>query len=182
MRVTFIKKERRYGLSVSRDRAIDLVLETAPGYDERLPHDLLHFVAEAEFGLDGGVFGDLASGGHARMFVPVDRSQIPKLWRAKRIKKVALPDGRRSEQLADQLHRGWAARTLDPPLLAKLDALAEQWRTLPVGGGLSLEWPRAERGRPSGRPASAAGSARRAVRSAARSRPAAARADRARRS
>jgi hypothetical protein len=77
VRVTFIKKERRYGIYVSRDRATDLVLETAPGYDPRLPHDLLHFVAEAEFGLDGGVFGDLASGGHARMFVPVDRCEIP---------------------------------------------------------------------------------------------------------
>jgi hypothetical protein len=182
VRVTFIKKERRYGIYVSRDRATDLVLETAPGYDPRLPHDLLHFVAEAEFGLDGGVFGDLASGGHARMFVPVDRSEIPKLWRAKRIKKVALPDGRRSEQLADHLQRGWAARTLEPELLAKLDALAQEWHSLPVGGELTLEWPRAERGKRASRPANAAGSARRDARSAARSTPAAVRGGRARRS
>jgi hypothetical protein len=116
-------------------------LPAAPGYDDWLPHDLLHFVAEAELGLDGGIFGDLAAGGNARLFWPVDRSQIPKLWRARRIKKQRLTEGRRSEELAAHLDRGWHARTLEPQLLAKLDALAEQWHDLPIGGELTLEWP-----------------------------------------
>ncbi len=63
MKVTFVKKdERRYGVEVSRDRFPDLWCGSI-GYDDWLPHDLLHFVAEAEYGLDGGVFGDLAAGG-----------------------------------------------------------------------------------------------------------------------
>ena len=68
MKVTFVKKgERRYAVEVHRDRYPDLWCGSI-GYDDRLPHDLLHFVAEAEFGLDGAVFGDLAMGGNARIF------------------------------------------------------------------------------------------------------------------
>jgi hypothetical protein len=144
VRVTFTKKRGRYGVSVSRDRATDLFIRSAPGYDEWLPHDLLHFVAEAEHGLDGGVFGDLASGGNARIFISVDPKETARLWRRARMKKIRLPDGRRSEELAGQLERGWRTRTLEPKLLAKLDALAEQWRSLPVGGELTVDWPRPE--------------------------------------
>ena len=72
MKVTFVKKdERRYAVEVSRDRYPDLWCGTI-GYDDWLPHDLLHFVAEAEFGLDGAVFGDLAAGGNARIFQSFD--------------------------------------------------------------------------------------------------------------
>ena len=70
---------RRYAVLVERDHAPTLVAQ-APGYDDYLPHDLLHFVAEAEWGLDGGVFGQLAAGrrsghlpaGRARAGVEVD--------------------------------------------------------------------------------------------------------------
>jgi len=144
VKVTFGKTEvRRYGVHVQRDRAPDL-WTLGPGYDDDLPHDLLHFVAEAEFGLDGGVFGDVAAGGHARMFLPVDRTLIPKLWRQKRMHRYVLPDGRRSEELAHELEQGWRARTLEPRLLRKLDELAEQWRALAPGESLTLEWPRPE--------------------------------------
>ena len=182
MRVRFIKQERRYDLYVERDRATDLFIRSAPGYDDWLPHDLLHFVAEAEHDLDGGVFGHLAAGGNARIFIPVDPEETTKVWRRNRIKKIKLPDGRRSEQLATRLERGWRERTLEPDLLAQLDALAQQWHDLPAGGELTLEWPRAETGRRAGRPASAAASARRAARSAGRNTQAAARGGRARRS
>jgi hypothetical protein len=147
VKVTFVKKERHYAIHVHRDRAPDLWMDPAPGYDDHLPHDLLHFVAEEEFGLDGGVFGDLATGGNARIFIPVDPKETAKLWREMRRKKVRLPDGRRSEQLADQLERGWRARTLEPELQAKLDALAAQWHALQVGGELTLEWPDGRRRR-----------------------------------
>jgi hypothetical protein len=182
VRVTFTKRKARYDISVSRDRATDLFMRSAPGYDEWLPHDVLHFVAEAEYALEDGIFGHLASGGNARIFIPVDPKETVKIWRRNRIKKVKLPDGRRSEELAAQLDRGWHARTLEPKLLAKLDALATRWHELPIGGELTLEWPRAEKGRRAGRPASAAAPARRAARSAARNTPAAGRGARARRS
>ena len=52
MKVTFIKKgARRYAVEVGRDRYPDLWCGSI-GYDDRLPHDLMHFVAESEYGLD----------------------------------------------------------------------------------------------------------------------------------
>jgi hypothetical protein len=145
--VTFTKLERRYSVYVSRDRATDLFAGSAPGYDDWLPHDLLHFVAEAELGLDHGIFGTLAAGRKAKLFIPVDPKETVKIWRQNRIKRVRLPEGRRSEQLVGRLERDWRARTLDAPLQAKLDALAGQWHALPVGESLTLEWPRPERRR-----------------------------------
>ena len=150
MKVTFRKAgARRYAVEVGRDRYPDLWCGSI-GYDDRLPHDLLHFVAEAEFGLDGAVFGDLAAGGNARLFLPldderaVDMELVTKLWRKQRIRRTRLPDGRRSEELAWELERGWRARTLRPPLQRKLDDLAARWQALQVGGALTLEWPRPE--------------------------------------
>lgn len=144
MKVSFTKTDlRRYGVYVQRDKAPDLWMY-GPGYHEDLPHDLLHFVAEAEFQLDGGVFGDVAAGGNARIFQPVDETLVAKMWRQKRMHKVVLPDGRRSEELVDELQRGWRDRTLEPALLAKLDDLAVRWRALEPGESITLEWPRAE--------------------------------------
>jgi hypothetical protein len=145
--VRFVKRERRYDVHVERDRAPDLFIRSAPGYDDWLPHDLLHFVAEAEGGLDGGVFGDLADGGNARVFIPVDRDLVAEVWRRQRIKKRRLADGRRSEELAGQLERQWRDRSGAPELLTLLDDLAGRWHALPVGGSLTLEWPRRERRR-----------------------------------
>jgi hypothetical protein len=144
MKVTFIKRgERQYGVHVERERAPDLRCGSI-GYDDWLPHDLLHFVAEAEYGLDGAIFGDLAAGGNARLFVPEDPALVAKMWRRQRIKPTKLPDGRRSEELAWELHRRWRAKALPTRLQARLDALAAEWHALQVGGSLSLEWPRPE--------------------------------------
>lgn len=144
MKVTFAKRgARRYSVHVERDRAPDLWCGSI-GYHDWLPHDLLHFVAEAEFGLDGGIFGDLASGGDARIFLPTDKALIAKMRRKQRIRPTRLPDGRRSEQLAGELERGWHARTLPTRLQQKLDELAHCWHTLQIGDSLTLEWPRPE--------------------------------------
>jgi hypothetical protein len=145
MKVAFVKKgARRYAVEVRRERYPDLWCGSI-GYDDRLPHDLLHFVAEAEYGLDGGIFGDLAAGGNARIFQSFDPELTAKLWRKQRIRRTRLPDGRRSEQLAWELEQGWRTRTLAPDLQQKLDDLAERWHALQVGGSLTLEWPRPER-------------------------------------
>ena len=150
MKATFTKTAaRRYEVHVSRERAPDLWCGSI-GYDDRLPHDLMHFVAEAEFGLDGGIFGNLAAGGNARLFLPLDDERrvdmrlVTKLWRKERIRRTRLPDGRRSEQLAWQLDQGRRARTLEPQLQRKLDGLAARWEALQIGGSLTLEWPRPE--------------------------------------
>ena len=153
MKVTFTKRVGRYDVYVSRDRATDLFMRSAPGYDEWLPLDVLHFAAETEYELDDAIFGHLASGGNARMFIPVDPKETVKIWRQNRIKNVKLPD-----------------------------ALATQWHELPPGGALTLDRPRAETSKRAGRPANAAAPARRAARSSGRSSPAAGRGGRARRS
>jgi hypothetical protein len=144
VKVIFVKTgERRYAVQVGRDRYPDLRCGSI-GYDDWLPHDLLHFVAEAEHGLEGGIFGDLAAGGNARIFQPTDRALVAKLWRRQRIRPTRLPDGRRSEELARELERGWRERTLSRGLQRTLDELAERWHALQVGGSLTLEWPRPE--------------------------------------
>lgn len=144
MKVTFVKQgAQRYAVEVSRERYPDLWCGSI-GYDEWLPHDLLHFVAEAEYGLDGAVFGDLAAGGNARIFQSYDQEVTAKLWRRQRIRRTRLPEGRRSEELAWELEQKWRARTLPPQLQRKLDDLAARWHALQVGGSLTLEWPRPE--------------------------------------
>jgi hypothetical protein len=152
VKVEFVKKDaRRYAVVVRRDRYPDLWCGSI-GYDDFLPHDLLHFVAEAEFGLDGAIFGDLAAGGNARIFQPFDRDLTAKLWRKQRIRRTRLPDGRRSEELAWELVHRWRAKTLPAELQQKLDGIAERWHAVQVGGSLTLEWPRPEgRMRPAAR-------------------------------
>lgn len=66
----------RYAVLAERELAPALVAHPAPGYDEYLPHDLLHFAAEAEWGLDGAVFGQLARGGDPGIFPPVERELV----------------------------------------------------------------------------------------------------------
>lgn len=155
MNVTFVKTSaRRYDVHVERERAPALRIWSAPGYDDYLPHDVLHFVAEAELRLDGAVFGDLAAGGNARIFVPVDKKLVAKMWRRRRMQPNRLPDGRRSELLAAVLESAWkahrarrdltaderermAAAGIDEARVAALvpllDDLAERSHALPLG-------------------------------------------------
>jgi hypothetical protein len=169
MRVHFKKTgERRYGVWVERELAPAMMMHPAPGFDPYLPHDVLHFVAEVEWGIDESVFGQLAAGGDAGTFWPVDR-QVPNKWahRGERLRKLG--SGRRSERLAGLLEIAWHTRRsgaalpaewrlrleeagIDDParfdrVVVGLDALARRWQTLQVGGVLTLEWPRPE-GRP----------------------------------
>jgi hypothetical protein len=166
MRVTFEKTGlRRYGVLVQRAQAPELVMNPAPGYDDYLPHDLLHFVAEAEWKLNGAVFGQLAAGGDAGTFHPVDQALVARAMRdrKRRKRRAGKPKGRRSEVLAHILEHAWNARRGREPLptdweeqlvsarvsservelvVDRLDELAERWHSLRVGEQLTLEWPR----------------------------------------
>jgi hypothetical protein len=62
-------------------------MEPAPGYDARLPHDMVHFVVENQLGMSGGVFGQLAAGGHAPTFHPIAEPRRRKV--AKRGNRLA---------------------------------------------------------------------------------------------
>ena len=164
MLVHFLKTgTRRYGVLVERQGGPTLIAEPAPGYDDFLPHDLLHFVAEAEWGIDGGVFGQLAAGGDPGIFLPVEEELVGKWVRRRKLRKKPHTHGRRSEALAGVLDAAWKARRRNEPLpdywnhyiavarveserlaavLSTLDDLAHRWHKLQVGGSLTLEWPR----------------------------------------
>jgi len=89
MNVTFKRTaERRYRVSVEGRGVVSSWMEPAPGYDVRLPHDMAHFVVENELGIAGGIFGQLAAGGHARTFHPTDEQARRKV--ARRGKRIAV--------------------------------------------------------------------------------------------
>ncbi len=69
MDVTFARTaKRRYAVEVARTNAPDVVMHPAPGYDDHVPHDLVHFFVETHWGLRDGVYGMLAVGGDAHTF------------------------------------------------------------------------------------------------------------------
>lgn len=59
---------RGYGVFIKRENLPDLEMNPAPGFDELMPHDLLHFLVEQEFGLRHAVFGQVAAGGTSGTF------------------------------------------------------------------------------------------------------------------
>jgi len=166
VRVEFRKTgTRRYGVFVERENAPAMWADPAPGYDDFLPHDLLHFVAEAAWGLDGAVFGQLASGGDPGVFIPADPALVAKAMRRRKLrrKRHGHRKGRRSELLAGILEDAWyvrkhrrrlpdgweerlaSARVAKEKLetvVTSLDELAERWHSLRIGDSLTLEWPR----------------------------------------
>ena len=60
--------QRRYNIEARRAGFPDVEMNPAPGYDPRMPHDLMHLVVEAQLGLTRGIFGQLAAGGDAGTF------------------------------------------------------------------------------------------------------------------
>lgn len=64
MRVAFERTgERRYAVLVAVPGKPVQSMSPAPGYDDHIPHDLVHYVVEAELRLEAGVFGRAARGG-----------------------------------------------------------------------------------------------------------------------
>lgn len=64
MDVTFTRTgERRYGVLVTVPGEAPQWMNPAPGYDPDVPHDMVHYLVEAELKLMGGVFGRVAAGG-----------------------------------------------------------------------------------------------------------------------
>ena len=59
-------------------------MSPAPGYDELMPHDMMHLVVEARLGLTRSVFGQLAEGGDAGTFhLSIDQQTTRELSRAR---------------------------------------------------------------------------------------------------
>lgn len=190
MDVRFTRTGRRqYGIAIRRDGAWGPT-RPGPGFDEYLPHDIVHFVVEAELGLTLGVFGRQAAGGG--QFPVADPSAIRRqARRQRRLKATGHGDMARSETFTAactvlwKLRHGliqeppdWlrgrampdAARSAGPiedaqveRVLTRLDAVAETWRGLEIGESMDLTWPH--------RPGPASGARPRSARNPAPRRP-----------
>jgi hypothetical protein len=163
---------RRYAVvvAVAADEA-PRVMDPAPAYDDDIPHDLVHYVVEAELALTNGVYGRAARGGGT--FMPTAGRNVGARERARKQRKqqrreraLGAKDARdaddmaQSERLAGLCDVAWRrkhgqrpdpARPAPVPrtddaaaierVVSRLDALAPLWRALPVGGELVFEWP-----------------------------------------
>ncbi len=127
-------------------------MEPAPGYDARMPHDMAHFIVENELGIKGGVFGQLAAGGSARTFIPIDVDKQRKLRRrGKRIATTNQNDALLSERLVFVAGEVWqnkaeAASFKEVPtediarVVRQFDVASAIWSKLSVGESMTLVW------------------------------------------
>lgn len=165
---------KRYAVTVTVSGEPERALNPAPGYDDDIPHDLVHYVVEAELGLSNGVYGRAARGAGTFMATS-DRDESPReraRWQRKQRRReqgLQRNDSRQraemasSERLAAICDVAWRRKhgqrpdplrsepkcsAEDLPLVeqvvARLDAIAPLWRSLPSDRELIFEWPKLE--------------------------------------
>ncbi|HYP77332.1 MAG TPA: hypothetical protein VER12_15285 [Polyangiaceae bacterium] len=146
-------------------------MSPAPGFDAHIPHDLVHYVVEAELRLEAGVFGRALRGGgtfYAVSTATNSREQARRRRKQNR-REVSLRRERAneeqlqtSERLAALCDLAWRRRHGQRPssvlwhagspisavdaasverVVLRLDQLAALWNQLPVGGELAFRWP-----------------------------------------
>ena len=157
MNATFTRTgERRYRVSVDGPGLVPSFMEPAPGYDARLPHDMAHFVVERELGMAGGVFGQLAAGGHVNTFRPQgERPRTRVIKRGKRLAEQNREDAMLSEKIVGIASRFWNndAHAAIPAagvegvsaddlrrVLRAFDTVSAAWSRLHVGESMTLAW------------------------------------------
>lgn len=161
--------QRRYAVEVRRPVFPDLEMNPAPGYDQLIPHDLMHMVVEAQLGISRGVFGQLAAGGDAGTFHPVftqnetshemARVRTHVKERGKKLLREGRDDSAESERATYICWQYWLARSKSADLKATsqsmkalnqrkldeicrhLDELSSQWSNLKVGQSFAVRWP-----------------------------------------
>lgn len=163
---------RRYAVIVMLAGEPPRAMDPAPGYDDDIPHDLVHYLVEAELGLTKGVYGRAAQG--AGTFVMTAERDLSPRERARKQRKqqkreraLGAQDARhaadmeQSERLAGLCDVAWRRKHGQRPdpgrappvpraedeasiarVVARLDTLAPLWRALAVGEELVFEWPR----------------------------------------
>jgi hypothetical protein len=172
MRVIFRRTdERRYAVVVEVPGEAAQTMSPAPGFDQHIPHDLVHYVVEAALGLDAGVFGRAARGGgtfYAAETAVDSREQARKRrkqarreqsLRRERTNEEQLETSERLAALADVAWRRRQGQRPGPGFVAPagpispidaariervvsaLDELAPQWHRLAPGGELVFTWP-----------------------------------------
>ena len=154
MKVTFTRTgERRYRVSVEGPGVVASYMDPAPGYDPHLPHDMAHFVVENELGLMG-VFGQLASGGHAHTFRPVDKPKNSRAAkRGNKISTASRNDAELSERVIFRAQRTWMKGDMtDVPkvrdvsdndierICREFGRVSSIWSKLAVGESMTLDW------------------------------------------
>jgi hypothetical protein len=125
MQVKFTRTgTRRYAVEANRADYETVVMDPAPGYDDLLPHDLVHFVVEQELGLMLGVFGQLARGGDAGTFRlagesqgsrELSRARRRRKRRGQRLAREGRQDADLSERAAAICHHEWLSRAAVDP-------------------------------------------------------------------
>lgn len=124
MIVHFIKDApKRYKVRVAPVNGPVLEMSPAPGYDDDLPHDILHMVVEGVLGLQEGVFDQLSAGGDAGTFRIVSDGELigRELARAtrklkergRRLAKSGGEESSLSENVSYLCWREWLRRSLD---------------------------------------------------------------------
>jgi hypothetical protein len=143
----------------------------APGFDPHIPHDLVHYLVEAELRLAAGVYGRAAQGGGSFLVQGSGRERT-RAQRKQRKREASLSrqddasrgDMARAERMALLCDIAWRRRhgaradaapwlTPAPPtseeaacverVLQKLEPIARRWHALPIGGSLTFRWPAA---------------------------------------
>jgi hypothetical protein len=172
MRVTFfrIPDHQRGHALVERDDGVVYELDGGP-ITAALPHDLVHFTVEAALGLSDGIWGAIAGGAvlgsmshkagrrpphAAERSAELLRSHRDRMQRAELLAAIAQRVAKLPSASADAISRmlrEWFYAMPDPgvdtaAIAGAAEALrrAEQeWRALPVGGALQLDWPGSRR-------------------------------------
>ena len=148
MQVTFARTgTRRYAVRVTRPDFPTVEMDPAPGFDDHLPHDLVHYVVEEELGLRMGVFGQLAAGGDAGTFSVRIAKPARREWsrqqrrnkrRGVRLASEGRADAELSERAAAICLSAWLGRSSNPLRRAQAREMASYVRRL------RDEWPRQE--------------------------------------
>lgn len=128
--------QRRYAVEARRSGFPDLEMNPAPGYDQLIPHDLMHMVVEAQLGLGRAVFGQLALGGDAGTFHPVFRNnektrEIARVRthvkdRGKKLLREGRDDCAQSERATYICWQYWLAHAQSTDRKATSESMAQQ--------------------------------------------------------
>ena len=61
---------RQYRVEVRRPPFVAVEMNPAPGYDDLMPHDMMHLVVESQLRIERGIFGQIAAGGGTFRVIP----------------------------------------------------------------------------------------------------------------
>jgi hypothetical protein len=100
-----------------------------------IPHDMVHFAAEAHFGIQDGFWGLLARGATFKNGTDKRPTRPGRALVAEN--RVGLD---RAERIGNVHHMLWMERK-PTPVSPTFDRLADHWSALPDNGTLTVYWP-----------------------------------------